>query len=107
MNNLPILKDKKGNVIREFDIIKIFHFIGARSKKYYMYKIAGTKDHKLGKQWFFYHSPKELFNHNQELGKGGYYPNFTTKSEEFILTQAEVIDSTLTLEEEFQELTKK
>jgi len=30
--------DKKGKEIKEFDVIKIFHFIGARRKKHYMYK---------------------------------------------------------------------
>jgi len=30
--------DKKGKEIHEFDIIKIFHSIGARNKRHYMYK---------------------------------------------------------------------
>jgi hypothetical protein len=32
--------DKYGREIEEFDVIKVFHFIGARRKKHYMYKIA-------------------------------------------------------------------
>ena len=30
--------DKNGTEIHEFDLLKIFHFIGARRKKYFMYK---------------------------------------------------------------------
>ncbi len=30
--------DKNGKVIREFDVLKVFHFIGARRKKHYIYK---------------------------------------------------------------------
>ena len=30
--------DKNGIEIREFAVIKVFHFIGARKKKHYMYK---------------------------------------------------------------------
>jgi hypothetical protein len=34
------LKDKNGIVIEEFDVLKVFHFIGARRKKYYVYKLV-------------------------------------------------------------------
>ena len=30
--------DKNGRRIKEFDLIKVFHFIGAHNKKYYLYK---------------------------------------------------------------------
>lgn len=30
--------DKHGNKLREFDVVKVFHFTGARRKKHYMYK---------------------------------------------------------------------
>ncbi len=30
--------DKNGTRIREFDVLKVFHFVGARRKKHYMYK---------------------------------------------------------------------
>ena len=34
-------KDKKGRAVKEFDILKVFHFKGARwGKNYYMYKIV-------------------------------------------------------------------
>lgn len=32
------MKDKNGKVIKEFDLLKVYHFTGARKKKYYMYK---------------------------------------------------------------------
>lgn len=31
-------KDKNGLVIKEFDVLKVFHFTGARRKKHYVYK---------------------------------------------------------------------
>jgi hypothetical protein len=39
--------DKNGIPIEECDILKVFHFIGARKKKYYMYKMAILRDGKL------------------------------------------------------------
>lgn len=33
-----VLYDKKGREIMHGDILKVFHFIGARFKKHYMYK---------------------------------------------------------------------
>lgn len=39
--------DKKKREIKEGDILKCFHFIGARNKKHYMYKIAAIKNGKL------------------------------------------------------------
>ena len=30
--------DKNGKEIKEFSLLKVFHFIGARRKKHYMYK---------------------------------------------------------------------
>jgi hypothetical protein len=34
------LTDKNGILLDEFDILKVFHFTGARKKKYYMYKMV-------------------------------------------------------------------
>jgi hypothetical protein len=39
--------DKNGIPIEEFDVLKVFHFIGARKKKYYMYKLAVMCNGKL------------------------------------------------------------
>lgn len=39
-----LLYDKTGRQIEVGDIVKVFHFVGARKKRYYMYKQAiGTK----------------------------------------------------------------
>ena len=35
-----MLYDKKGIEIHPFDVLKVFHFIGARRKKHYMYKMV-------------------------------------------------------------------
>ncbi len=39
--------DKNGRQVFEGDLLKIFHFIGARRKKYYMYKIVVKNDNFL------------------------------------------------------------
>jgi len=41
------IKDKNGVTIEEFDVLKVFHFIGARRKKHYMYKMAILWEGKL------------------------------------------------------------
>lgn len=33
-----VFYDSKGNELREFDVVKVFHFIGKRRKRHYMYK---------------------------------------------------------------------
>ncbi len=33
-----VFYDRKGNEISEFDVVKVFHFTGARRKQHYMYK---------------------------------------------------------------------
>lgn len=44
-----MLYDKNRRPILEGDVLKVFHFTGARNKKYYMYKQAG-KLSLLGKE---------------------------------------------------------
>ena len=40
--------DKNGNILHEFDVVKIFHFTGARRKRHYMYKwIRSDKNGRL------------------------------------------------------------
>ena len=36
--------DKTGKQINEFDVLKVFHFIGARRKRHYMYKWVRRDD---------------------------------------------------------------
>lgn len=35
--------DKHGYPIYDGDVLKVFHFIGSRNKKHYMYKVASSK----------------------------------------------------------------
>lgn len=39
--------DKNGHPIQPFAVLKVFHFVGSRRKKYYMYKRAKMKDGEL------------------------------------------------------------
>ena len=41
------IRDKNGVLIEEFDVLKVFHFIGAHRKKHYMYKVAVMWNGKL------------------------------------------------------------
>lgn len=101
MNNLPILRDKKGKIIREFDILRVFHFEGRRRgkgrEKHCMYKIATIKEYpQHGRQWWFYHSAK--------MGDGwhnGYWPYEKGFGKDQTLDRAEVISSPATLHEQF------
>ncbi len=43
--------DENGNQIHEFAVIKVFHFIGARRKKHYMYKWIRIVEDK-GKRYY-------------------------------------------------------
>ncbi len=85
-----ILKDKYNQIIREYDILKVFHYYGRKRgkghEKHYMYKIAKLKfiNEKYGNQWYFYHTA--------EL-KEGYWPSLSDK----VLEEVEVIDSPATL----------
>ena len=73
---LPVLRDMHGQIIREFDILRVFHFYGRRRgkgrEKHYMYKIAVVKkwnNPRIGRQWWFHHTA--------EMGTGltnGYCP---------------------------------
>lgn len=52
------IKDKNGRIIRKGDIVKVYHFTGARRKRYYMYKqcLGVTRVFKDGSMaWSFDH----------------------------------------------------
>lgn len=44
--------DKNGIEIKDFAVIKVFHFIGRRKKRHYMYKWVRLIEHK-GKKYFY------------------------------------------------------
>lgn len=93
-----VLRDKHGQQIREYDILRMFHFYGRRRGRgyeaHYMHKIAVVKDHpKHGKVWWFHHTA--------ELGEGftnGFMPSADTGwGNDGTLADIEVIDSPETL----------
>ena len=60
-----MLYDKRGIPIHEGDVLKMFHFIGARRKKYYMYKWVVVRDghlcgHHLGRGSSVFYLSQEL-----------------------------------------------
>lgn len=42
-----VVRDKTGRPIHEGDVIKLFHFFGARRKKHFMYKHVTVKNERL------------------------------------------------------------
>ena len=102
---LPVLRDMHGQIIREFDILRVFHFYGRRCgrgrKKHYMHKIAVVKqwrNPRIGRQWWFHHTA--------EMGEGltnGYCP-YNGSGDQWAVDQTldgvEVIDSPATLHDE-------
>jgi len=44
--------DKNGTQIKEFAVLKVFHFIGPRRKRYYMYKWVRIVED-LGKRYYY------------------------------------------------------
>ena len=44
---MKTVKDETGKPIKERDVIRVFHFIGARRKKHYMYKYVVVKNEEL------------------------------------------------------------
>jgi nuclear transport factor 2 (NTF2) superfamily protein len=47
--------DKHGREIKEFAVLKVFHFTGARKKKHYMYKWVRLIEDKGKKYWYAQH----------------------------------------------------
>lgn len=41
------IKDQKNKPIKEHDVLKVFHFVGARKKRYYMYKHVTVRNGEL------------------------------------------------------------
>lgn len=47
--------DENGREIKEFTVIRVFHYIGARKKKHYMYKWVKLKEFHGQLYWVGYH----------------------------------------------------
>jgi hypothetical protein len=54
--------DKNGIEVEEFDLVKVYHFTGARRKKYYMYK--WVKKDKLTSDFMCYSLDEEGHHYN-------------------------------------------
>lgn len=55
--------DENGNEIKELDVIKVFHFIGRRRKKHYMYKWIWLHENENQRYWVAKHlSSKNPFD---------------------------------------------
>jgi len=73
-------RDKKGREILDFDVLKVFHFIGARNKKYFMYKQARVVDgflriyHLCGGGGCDWYDPRAQLMSDVEIVQG--YPDF-------------------------------
>lgn len=85
--SLPrVVKDKNGKVIHEFDVLKVFHFIGARRKKHYMYKWVRINP-KYPHFLFGCHLEKD------DLFTDAYVLNSSSQEGEIVIEHAEVIQS--------------
>jgi hypothetical protein len=75
--------DKNGTEIKEFAVLKVFHFIGARRKRHYMYKWVKLKgwDGKL------YWVARHLTNDNP----GNYYQLRAVANAQRQLTDTEIV----------------
>jgi len=66
--------DKNGTEIKEFAVLKIFHFVGVGKKHHYMYKWVRLKEHKGEKYWIAMHlvndKPSNYYNLRSVADKG-------------------------------------
>lgn len=63
-----MIKDKKGIPIIKGDVLKVFHFVGRRNKKYYMYKYVLSTNEPNN-----FYKIAHLSSKSSELGKSFYY----------------------------------
>lgn len=93
---MAVLRDVNGKIIREYDIIKVFHFEGRRRgkghEKHFMHKIVGIKEFAWGKVWIAYHNPMMEPSEYYVLHGENAYP-----LENAVLDDTWVVDSCLTL----------
>lgn len=64
------LRDEKGREIRVGDVLKVFHFVGARRKRHYMYKQAlRYQENDAGKAYLLVSHLSEPFLTELKLGE--------------------------------------
>ena len=95
---MDILFDKNNQQIQELDLLKIFHFTGARRKKYYMYKWVGIRNGRLIGSHL---SDIDAFNIKES------FMLFPLADESGVIAHAEIIQSPETLRKEFNLPSKK
>lgn len=88
MDSEPAFYDKNGNEIREFDLIKLFHFKGVNDrgngrKNYFMYKWVQLSEFHGTKRWIGLHLDAE---------NGSYFLSFDA-DENRVLKDAEIVQS--------------
>ena len=80
-------RDKHGRAMKEGDVLNVFHFIGARRKRYFMYKqIVGTR--MLGG---LNDTPKLYYFDVSHLNMDGGYDNYTIGTAEGVLPDYEIL----------------
>lgn len=86
---MSALRDKRGIPIERGDIVKVFHFIGARGKRHYMYKQC------LGPQLLHpsHSQPYMLFSHlnfvdDREAPEGPYHEALGQKLNHYEIVQS-------------------
>lgn len=60
-----MIVDKNGIPVKQFDLLKFYHFTGARRKKYYMYKWVLERDDRL-----YAHHLGDLVDHTKPWSGG-------------------------------------
>jgi len=80
-------RDKHGRAMKEGDVLKVFHFIGAQRKRYFMYKqIVGTR--MLGG---LNGKPKVPYFDVSHLSMDGGKENYTIGMTEGVLSDYEIL----------------
>ena len=80
-------RDKHGRAMKEGDVLKVFHFIGARRKRYFMYKqIVGTR-----LRGGLNGAPKVHYFDVSHLNMDGGNDNYTIGTAEGVLSDYEIL----------------
>lgn len=104
---MAILRDATGRVIRQYDILKMFHFEGRKRgkgyEKHYMYKIVDIMSYRSVKTsleqkcWIAYHSTTGMLTNQYFVLHG----DDVGLHEDGKLSDCWIIDSPLTLHEKY------
>lgn len=75
---MTAIYDKTGREIMQGDVLKVFHFVGARNKRHYMYKqVVGERLLGQRKAAYWFVSHLEQSDDGYHLAKdGAHYPDY-------------------------------